>query len=44
MKYAWKGAKGILGTGIGFGASTLFVCTMDDIIYAKFRQAVVIPF
>lgn len=44
LKYAKRGIKGVFGFGFGFATSTLFVCTMDDLIYAKFRQSVIQPY
>ncbi len=43
MKLAVKGVKGVLGVGIGLVSSTIFVTTMDDMVYANFRKHVVMP-
>jgi hypothetical protein len=44
MKQAIKGAKSVFGLGLGFGCASVFVATMDDMVYSNFRKNVVIPF
>jgi len=34
----------VIGIGLGFGTSVVFVNSMDDIIYANFRKNVILPF
>ena len=30
--------------GVGFGLGTVFIATMDDVIYSNFRKNVIMPF
>jgi hypothetical protein len=30
--------------GLGFGASSTFVATMDDLVYANLKKNVILPF
>jgi hypothetical protein len=34
----------VIGIGLGFGSSVVFMNSMDDIIYANFRKNVILPF
>jgi hypothetical protein len=44
MKQAIYGVKTVFGTGLGFASASLFVSTMDDLVYSNFKKNVIMPF
>jgi len=44
MKLAMQAASSTVKVGVGVGLSTVFVATMDDVIYSTFRKNVIMPF
>jgi hypothetical protein len=34
----------LAGAGVGFGLSSVFVATMDEMIYMNFKKNVIMPF
>ena len=44
MKQAMHAAATSVKIGTGVALSTIFVATMDDVIYSNFRKNVIMPF
>ena len=44
MKQALSAVSATAKCGVGFGLSTMFIATMDDVIYSNFRKNIIMPF
>ena len=43
MKQALSAAGATVKCGVGVGFSTMFIATMDDVIYSNLRKNIIMP-
>ena len=43
MKHALSAAGATVKCGVGLGLSTMFIATMDDMIYSNMRKNIIMP-